>query len=69
MSEPNSSGVGRVPEIEKLSGYQRSSLYRLEKRGLFPPRIKLGPRAIGWRRSEVLDWLANRPNATPDKSA
>ena len=53
-------GIGRLPETEKASGYKRSSLYRLEKLGLFPSRVKLGKRAVGWRRDEVRAWIESR---------
>ncbi|MBN2856013.1 MAG: AlpA family phage regulatory protein [Halothiobacillaceae bacterium] len=28
--------------------------------GIFPQPVKLGVRAVGWRRSEVERWLADR---------
>ena len=50
-------------EVQKLSGgYCRSSLWRLEKAGEFPKRIKLTPngRKVGWKLSEILEWIESR---------
>jgi prophage regulatory protein len=52
--------VLRFPETESLTGYKRPSLYRLEKEGRFPTRIKLGEGqggAVGYLEADVLDWL------------
>ena len=35
-------------------------LYEAVKRGEFPAPVKLGARAVGWRRSDVENWLASR---------
>lgn len=61
-------GVCRLPEVVKLTGYSRSSLYNLERDGKFPPRLKLGDRAIGWRRRDVQSWIDNRPAASANKA-
>jgi len=57
-------GVCRLPEVVRLTGYSRSSIYNLEREGKFPPRLKLGERAVGWRRSDLQAWIANRPTAS-----
>lgn len=54
----------RRPAVERVSGLSTSSLYEAMKRGDFPRPVKLGPRAVGWRLSEVRDWLASLPPAT-----
>jgi prophage regulatory protein len=33
---------------------------KLEKRGEFPKRVRLGPNSVGWIESEIDDWLAKR---------
>ncbi len=57
------SGVARLPEVEHLTSMSRSSIYRLEALGQFPSRVKLGERAVGWRRESVHEWLESRPHA------
>ena len=51
--------VLREREVLKIVGLSRSSLWRKERLGVFPPRRKLGVggRAIGWLLSEVRQWL------------
>ena len=50
----------RRPEVEKLTGKCRSSLYSDIQKGLFPAPVKIGARAVAWRRKHVLDWIATR---------
>ena len=49
----------REPELLKLVGLSRTSVWRREKAGAFPRRLKLGSgaRAIGWLRSDVEAWM------------
>jgi len=39
----------------------RSSIFRDCKSGRFPAPLKIGPRSIGWRKSEIQEWLASLP--------
>lgn len=56
-------GFLRLPEVTKLTGLSRSSIYRLESLGLFPGRVKLSESATAWRTEEVQAWCASRPRA------
>ena len=40
--------------------YSTVQIWRLEKAGTFPRRIKLGPNRVGWVEAEVDDWLGQR---------
>ena len=51
----------RLPDVQKLTGLSRSSVYRLEAAGQFPKRVRLSERATAWRENELLDWVASRP--------
>ena len=42
--------------IEKLN-LSRSTIYRMEKKGLFPKRIQLTPQKKGYFRSDLEKWL------------
>lgn len=53
----------RLPEVIRLTGLARSSIYRLEQQQLFPTRVRLSVRAVGWNLSEVTAWLEARPRA------
>lgn len=59
----DASGVLRLPQVEMLIGMSRSSIYRLERLGRFPERVKISDRAVGWRRDQLERWLASRPTA------
>lgn len=51
----------RLPEVMRLTGLGRSTIYRLLAAGQFPSPIQLSVRAVGWRRSDLDDWTAARP--------
>lgn len=53
--------IMKLPEVLHVTGLSRSELYRLMAAGLFPQRRELGPRAVGWRASEVDHWVDARP--------
>jgi prophage regulatory protein len=53
----------RLPEVKRLTGLSRSTIYRLERDGRFVPRVRLGERATAWRLSEILAWIDARPAA------
>ena len=48
----------RRPEVEDLTRLSKATLYRMIKSGTFPRPIKLGPRAVGWLRQEIDEWVA-----------
>ena len=47
----------REPELLKRTGVSSTTLWRWEKKGLFPKRIPLGPNCKGWLESEVNKWF------------
>jgi prophage regulatory protein len=56
----NSKNIIRLPRTIEKTGLSRSTIYMLLKRGEFPPKIKLSPRAMGFLESEVDAWIAGR---------
>ncbi len=46
-------------EVDKIIPFHDLTRARMEKRGLFPRRIRITPRRIGWRRSEIEAWTAD----------
>ena len=46
--------------LKELVLYSPQHIARLEKAGLFPKRVQLGPNRVGWLETEVLDWLDQR---------
>jgi len=55
----------RLPKVQELSGLGRSTIYRLMATQQFPSAVRLGPRAVGWRLSDIAAWSASRPCITP----
>lgn len=49
--------------VTSRTGLSSSSLNRLELAGNFPPRVRLGPCAVGWLEDEVTQWIADRVSA------
>ena len=50
----------RIKEVVELTGLSRTTLWRMEKTRKFPNRVSLGANSIGWRLSEIQDWIDNR---------
>ena len=47
-------------DLRALVLYSPAHIDRLEKAGLFPKRVQLGPCRVGWVESEVLAWIEER---------
>ena len=47
-------------QLKELVLYSPQHVARLEKAGLFPKRVQLGPNRVGWVEDEVLDLLKSR---------
>lgn len=58
-----SPSLTRVSQAAKRTGFSRSHLYDLSKRGEFPPIIKIGERASGVVTSELDAWIRDRIKA------
>jgi prophage regulatory protein len=50
----------RRPEVERLTGLRRSTIYELMARGQFPRPVALGRKAVAWLESEVAEWQRQR---------
>ena len=46
----------RLPEVLKITGFSRATLYRKIKAGTFPRQYRISERCCGWRASEVAIW-------------
>ena len=54
--------------LRKFTGYGRTQLREMIKRGEFVAPVKLGPRAVGWFADEVAEWQEQKL-ASRDKDA
>ena len=57
-----------LPQVREIVPYSASHLWRLERAGQFPKRVRLGGNRVAWLQSEVSAWveskLASRSNST-----
>ncbi len=51
----------RMPTVMRMTGLGRSTIYRLIADHKFPSPVRLGPRAVAWRRADLDQWSAARP--------
>ena len=54
----------RRKEVEAITGFSCSTLYRLMRIGQFPLPLQIGPRAVRWVESEIMEFLDSRLRAT-----
>lgn len=47
-------------DLNAMVPYTPQHILRLEKRGLFPRRIQVGPNRVAWLLSEIEQWVAAR---------
>ena len=59
----------RKPEVESLVGLSGTQVDNLERRGDFPRRVVLSPRAVAWVESEITAWCLARAAARQDRQA
>lgn len=52
--------VLRVKEVLRLLGISRTTLFRLRRKGDFPPAVRLSTTAIGFMAEDVSDWVNSR---------
>ena len=50
----------RLPEVKKLTGLSRSTIYLRMANQEFPESISLGGRAVGWLERDINKWIEER---------
>ena len=50
----------RLPDVIKLTGLSRSSIYKFMSEKTFPQSVSLGDRACAWVESEIQEWVLAR---------
>ena len=53
--------INRLPAVKQFSGLGKTSIYQGVAAGTFPAPLKIGPRAVGWLTSDLVQWLNSRP--------
>ena len=51
----------RKPELAKILGVSKQTIWRMQKRGDLPSRIQISKRVVGWRETDIEAWLDSRP--------
>jgi prophage regulatory protein len=59
MANDSSDRIIRLKEVLLRTGLSRSTLYRKVALRTFPKQIEISARCIGWRESDLDDWLRN----------
>lgn len=51
----------RIITFDELEAFgvrmSRKNLMRLERGGLFPKRVQIGPRRVGWVEKEIIEYI------------
>jgi len=53
----------KLPEVARLTGVGRSTIYLLMQKGHFPSSVKLTERCVGWRSTDIDAWIESRQPA------
>lgn len=53
------SSILRIKAVMERTGLTRPTLYRKVAEGTFPRQIHISTNCIGWRESDVNEWLRN----------
>ena len=51
----------KTNEVMKTIGLSKVTIWRMEKAGVFPKRINISSRRVGWLESEIEEWIESRP--------
>ena len=55
--------VYRLGDVSALVGLSGSTIVRLRKLGSFPAPIRLTGQSLGWKASEIQQWIQSRETA------
>jgi prophage regulatory protein len=50
----------RLPEVTRVTGLCRSTIYQHMQEGRFPKSLSLGARSVGWKESQITAWFDER---------
>ena len=72
MTSPSKDQYLKVGDLTEWLGVSRTAIYIWVKEGHFPKPVVLGPSAdknstTRWLKSEVEEWLSNRPRGKADE--
>ena len=47
----------RFGEVRQRTGLSRSTIWRMERTGVFPRRVRVSINVVAWREDEVNEWI------------
>jgi prophage regulatory protein len=50
----------RFDDVQERTGLSRSTIWRLEHRGVFPKRVQVSANVVAWLEDEVVAWIQSR---------
>ena len=50
----------RKKELLPFIGLSDVTIWRMERAGKFPRRIRLGGNSVGWYESEIIEWMEKK---------
>jgi prophage regulatory protein len=50
----------RFDAVRERTGLSRTTIWRLERKGIFPPHRQISANAVAWREDEVEAWMLSR---------
>jgi predicted DNA-binding transcriptional regulator AlpA len=56
-TSPPPDKIIRSKEVQELTGLSRTTIWRLEREGKFPARVPLTASNVGWRLTDVQEWI------------
>jgi prophage regulatory protein len=60
--------IHRLPSALAITGLCRTALYNELAKGKFPEPVSIGSRAVGWKESDLAEWVNTRSKrATANK--
>ena len=57
MAQEDTGKLLRLEAVISLIGMKRSWILQKVKDGKFPMPLRLSPRAVAWRQSDVMEWI------------
>lgn len=56
----------RLPDVIRVTGLSKTSIYRMIAEGEFPRPVQLGKQAVGWKSSAIQQWNESREEVPLD---
>lgn len=53
----------RLPDVMRITGLARSTIYKLIATRQFPGPLKLSRRAVAWTSTDIQKWITSRQRA------